>query len=125
MASSCRRGPERSTISSARSLLAIEVCAAQRLQVVRLACDVRTLNASQSIVVLRFRTILLLACAPVLAQQYTISTIAGGANLNSPTSVTLDSESNIYVGGWSGLIRKIWAGGGAVTTIAGAGILGL
>jgi sugar lactone lactonase YvrE len=78
-------------------------------------------------VVLHYRTILLFACAPVLAQQYTISTIAGGAAgpiLNSPTSVVLDSEGNIYVGDWSGFIRKIWAGGGAVTTIAGTGILG-
>ena len=64
---------------------------------------------------------------PVLAQQYTISTIAGGTAapiLNNPTSVALDSDDNIYVGDWSGFIRKIWAGGGAVTTVAGTGILG-
>jgi sugar lactone lactonase YvrE len=72
--------------------------------------------------------ILLLACAPVLAQQYTISTIAGdgaaGPILNYPTSVTLDSEDNVYVSDWSGFIRKIWTRGGAITTIAGTGILG-
>ncbi len=89
--------------------------------------DIGVLIASQSLVVVHCRTILLLACMPVLAQQYTISTIAGGTAapiLNNPTSVALDSEGNIYVGDWNGFIRKIWAGGGAVTTVAGTGILG-
>jgi sugar lactone lactonase YvrE len=74
------------------------------------------------------RAILLLACAPLFGQQYTISTVAGdgaaGPILNYPTSVALDSEDNIYVSDWSGFIRKIWAGGGAITTVAGTGILG-
>jgi sugar lactone lactonase YvrE len=69
------------------------------------------------------RAILLFACAPLFGQQYTISTVAGPI-LNYPTSVALDSEDNIYVSDWSGLIRKIWAGGGAITTVAGTGILG-
>jgi hypothetical protein len=69
----------------------------------------------------RYRTTLVVAYAPapLLAQQYTISTIAGGPAgpiLNNPTNLALDSESNIYVGDWSGFISKIWAGGGAVTT---------
>ena len=76
----------------------------------------------------RHRTILLLACAPLFGQQYTISTIAGGGAagpiLNYPTTVALDSKENVYVGDWSGIIRKIWAGGGAITTVAGTGILG-
>jgi hypothetical protein len=73
-------------------------------------------------------TILLFACSPLFGQQYTISTVAGdgaaGPILNSPTSVALDSEDNVYVGDWSGFVRKIWAGGGAITTVAGTGILG-
>jgi len=55
------------------------------------------------------RAILLLACAPVFGQQYTISTVAGTI-LNYPTSVALDSEDNLYVSDWSGVIRKIWQG---------------
>jgi sugar lactone lactonase YvrE len=74
------------------------------------------------------RTVLLLACAPLFGQQYTISTIAGDATagpvLNNPTSVALDSAGNLYFGDWSGFIRKIWARDGAITTIAGTGILG-
>jgi sugar lactone lactonase YvrE len=70
----------------------------------------------------------MLACSPLFGQQYTISTVAGdgaaGPILNYPTSVALDSEDNVYVGDWSGFIRKIWAGGGAITTVAGTGILG-
>jgi hypothetical protein len=71
----------------------------------------------------------MLACSPPLfGQQYTISTVAGdgaaGPILNYPTSVALDSEDNVYVGDWSGFIRKIWTGGGAITTVAGTGILG-
>jgi sugar lactone lactonase YvrE len=70
----------------------------------------------------------LLACVPLLGQQYTISTIAGGGVagpvLNYPTSVALDSEDSIYVSDWSGFVRKIWAGGGAVNTVAGNGTLG-
>jgi sugar lactone lactonase YvrE len=69
------------------------------------------------------RAILLLACAPLLGQQYTISTVSSPI-LNYATSVALDSEDNLYISDWSGFIRKIWAGGGAVTTVAGNGILG-
>jgi sugar lactone lactonase YvrE len=78
--------------------------------------------------VTRHWTIWLFACSPLFGQQYTISTVAGdgaaGPILNYPTSVALDSEDNVYVGDWSGFIRKIWAGGGAITTVAGTGILG-
>src|SRR5262249_27603432 len=49
---------------------------------------------------------------------------AAGPILNYPTTVALDSEDNIYVCDWSGFIHKIWAGGGAITTVAGTGLLG-
>ena len=75
-----------------------------------------------------YRTILLLACAPVFGQQYTISTVAGngtaGAFLNNPTSVAVDQRGDVYVADWSGFIRKIWVSDGATTIIAGTGILG-
>jgi sugar lactone lactonase YvrE len=75
-----------------------------------------------------YRTILLLACAPVFGQQYTISTIAGhgaaGAFLSNPTSVAVDQSGDVYVADWSGFIRKIWVRDGATSTFAGTGILG-
>ena len=77
--------------------------------------------------VIRKQTILLLACAPLFGQQYTISTVAGGsagAPLTNPTSVVVDASGNIYVGDWSGLIHKFWSRNGAVTTVAGTGVLG-
>ena len=78
--------------------------------------------------VTHYRTILLLACTPVFGQQYTISTIAGngaaGAFLNNPTSVAVDSAGDVYFADWSGFIRKIWVRNGAVTIVAGTGILG-
>jgi sugar lactone lactonase YvrE len=74
------------------------------------------------------RTILLLACAPLFAQQYTIATIAGNgvANgyFNYPTSVAVDPAGDVYVADWSGYIHKIWVRDGAVTIFAGTGILG-
>ena len=73
-------------------------------------------------------TILLLACAPVFAQQYTIATIAGngvaGVNFINPTSVAVDPAGDIYVADWSGYIRKVWVREGAATIVAGTGILG-
>jgi sugar lactone lactonase YvrE len=73
------------------------------------------------------RSILLLACAPVFG-QYNISTIAGngaaGAFLSSPTSIAVDQRGDVYVGDWSGFIRKIWVRDGGTTMIAGTGILG-
>src|SRR5713226_3698477 len=78
--------------------------------------------------VTHYRTILLLASAPVFGQQYTISTIAGngvaGAFLSNPTSLAVDQAGDVYVGDWSGFIRKIWVRDGAITTVAGTGILG-
>jgi sugar lactone lactonase YvrE len=78
--------------------------------------------------VTHLRTILLLACAPVFAQQYTIATIAGngvaGAYFSNPTSVALDPAGDLYVADWSGYIRKIWVREGTVTIFAGTGILG-
>jgi trimeric autotransporter adhesin len=78
--------------------------------------------------VTHFRTILLLAGAPVFAQQYTITTIAGngvaGAYFSNPTSVAVDPAGDVYVGDWSGYIRKIWVREGTITIVAGAGILG-
>jgi hypothetical protein len=74
------------------------------------------------------RIIPLLACVPLLAQHYTISTIAGeGAartSLNFPTSVAVDSAGDLYVSDWSGFIRKIWVKDGGTTVVAGTGILG-
>jgi len=74
------------------------------------------------------RIILLLACAPVFAQQYTIATIAGngvaGGYFSNPTSVAVDRAGDVYVADWSGYIRKIWVREGAVTIFAGTGILG-
>jgi hypothetical protein len=74
------------------------------------------------------RTILLLACAPVFAQQYTIATIAGsgvaGVSFNYPTSVAVDRAGDVYVADWSGFIRKVWVKEGAATIVAGTGILG-
>jgi sugar lactone lactonase YvrE len=64
----------------------------------------------------------------MFAQQYTIATIAGngvaGAYFNYPTSVAVDRAGDVYVGDWSGYIRKIWVKQGAVTIVAGTGILG-
>jgi hypothetical protein len=75
-----------------------------------------------------YRTILLLVCVPVFGQQYTISTIAGngvsGAFLSNPTSVAVDSAGDVYVGDWSGFIRKIWVRNGATTIVAGTGVVG-
>ena len=70
----------------------------------------------------------LLASAPLLAEQYTISTVAGDGTaetvLNYPTAVAVDSSDNVYFGDWTGTIRKLWANGGTVTTVAGTGITG-
>lgn len=78
--------------------------------------------------VTHYRIILLLACAPAFGQQYTISTIAGngaaGAFLSNPTSVAVDSAGDVYFADWSGFIRKLWVRNGAVTIVAGTGILG-
>ncbi len=49
---------------------------------------------------------------------------AAGISLTNPTSVAVDIAGNVYVGDWSGLIRKIWALDGAITTFAGTGTLG-
>ncbi len=74
------------------------------------------------------KAILLLACGPLFGQSYTISTIAGGGvagtSLYNPTSVAVDIAGNVYFGDWTGFIRKIWALDGAITTVAGTGILG-
>ncbi len=71
--------------------------------------------------------ILVLACAPLLAQQFKIETIAGdgvaNAVLNYPTSVVIDSRGNLYLGDWSGFIRKVLLGGGNLI-VAGVGVLG-
>jgi hypothetical protein len=78
-------------------------------------------------IVANCRMILLLACTPVFG-QYDISTIAGkgtaGAFLSSPTSVAVDQSGNVYVGDWSGFIRKIWVKDGGITIVAGTGIPG-
>jgi sugar lactone lactonase YvrE len=74
------------------------------------------------------RTILLFACAPLFAQQYTIATIAGngvaGAYFTYPTSVTVDAAGDVYVADWSGYIRKVFVQEGASAIVAGTGILG-
>jgi hypothetical protein len=61
--------------------------------------------------VTHLRTILLLACAPVFAQQYSIATIAGNGVANgyfsNPTSIAVDPVGDVYVADWSGYIRKI------------------
>ena len=73
-------------------------------------------------------TILPLVCSSLFGQQYTISTLAGDGTPatfpNSPTSVAVDAAGDVYVGDWSGYIRKIWAGNGVVTIVAGTGVLG-
>jgi sugar lactone lactonase YvrE len=85
-------------------------------------CDTRFLICDRPILLLA------LACAPLLAQQYTISTVAGDGVadtvLNFPTAVAVDSSDNVYFGDWTGTVRKLWARGGAVTTVAGTGITG-
>jgi hypothetical protein len=72
--------------------------------------------------------LLLLACAPLFGQQYTISTIVGGGSagpgLNNPTAITLDTAGNLYFADWSGLIRKRWARDGSTSAVAGVGITG-
>ena len=74
------------------------------------------------------RAVLVLACVPLFAEQYTISTVAGngvaGTVLNYPTAVAVDSADNVYFGDWSSMVRKLWARSGAVTTVAGTGIPG-
>jgi hypothetical protein len=81
-----------------------------------------------AVMLLQFGTILLLACTSLFGQQYIISTIIGegatGALLHNPTSVAVDSEDNVYLADWSGIIRKISTRDGAVTVVAGIGILG-
>ncbi|HEV8414694.1 MAG TPA: hypothetical protein VGQ49_13955 [Bryobacteraceae bacterium] len=78
--------------------------------------------------VINYRTILLLVCAPLFGQQYTISTVGGngtaGAFLTYPTSVAVDQRGDVYVADWTGFIRKIWVKDRATTIIAGTGILG-
>jgi NHL repeat len=78
--------------------------------------------------VTHYRSLLLLACTPVFAQQYTIATIAGngtaGAFLSNPTSVAVDPSGDVYVADWTGMVRKIWVRAGFVTTVAGTGALG-
>jgi trimeric autotransporter adhesin len=78
--------------------------------------------------VIGHRAILLLACGSLFGQSYTISTIAGGGtagtSLNNPTSIAVDIAGNVYVGDWSGSIRKIWALDGGISTVAGTGNLG-
>jgi sugar lactone lactonase YvrE len=44
--------------------------------------------------------------------------------LSNPTSVAVDQGGDVYVGDWSGFIRKIWVRDDAITTVAGTGILG-
>lgn len=71
---------------------------------------------------------------PLVGQQYTIQTIAGGGvpapgsvPFYNPTSLALDSSGNIYVSDWSGFIRKLWIKGGALTgytVVAGIGSRG-
>jgi sugar lactone lactonase YvrE len=39
-------------------------------------------------------------------------------------SVAVDIAGNVYVGDWSGFIRKIWVLDGVITIVAGTGILG-
>lgn len=71
---------------------------------------------------------LLFACASLPAQQYRISTIAGegtaGVALNNPTSVAIDPAGDLYVGDWSGVIRKIWTGRAESMIVAGTGVTG-
>ena len=85
------------------------------------------------------RVILLLACAllsPAHAQNYTISTVAGNgsygyngdgvaatsANLASPSGVALDSAGNlILTDTGNNRVRKVAAGTGLITTVAGSG----
>jgi trimeric autotransporter adhesin len=69
--------------------------------------------------------LLILSCAPLLAQNYVISTLSlNGFSLNNPTSVALDQASNIYVADWSGFVRKFSIRGDVGTIVAGTGILG-
>jgi trimeric autotransporter adhesin len=74
------------------------------------------------------RAVFLLACAPLFGEQYTISTVAGDGVadtvLHYPTAVAVDQSGNVYFGDWTGTIRKLWAIGGAVTTVAGTGVTG-
>ena len=76
----------------------------------------------------RYPAVLVLACVPALAQQYTISTVAGrevaGVVLNYPTGVAIDSAGDLYVSDWSGYIRKVWIKEGTVMVVAGTGVLG-
>jgi len=76
----------------------------------------------------RSGAIVLLSCAPALAQQYSISTVAGqgvaGVVLNYPTSVAVDSSGDLYIADWSGYIRKVSVNGNTATSVAGTGTLG-
>ena len=74
------------------------------------------------------RALLLLACAPLFGQQYTIATIAGGDPagpvLFNPTSVAVDSGGNLYFADWSGYVRELRARDGVIAPVAGTGVLG-
>ena len=72
---------------------------------------------------------------PAQAQAQTISTVAGGgvgdgavatgASLFYATGVALDSGGNLYIVEQdSGRIRKVAAGTGIITTVAGNGVFG-
>ncbi|HZK79754.1 MAG TPA: hypothetical protein VFC46_01780 [Humisphaera sp.] len=64
----------------------------------------------------------------MMAQQYTVSTIAGanvgGVVLNNPCGVAVDVAGNVYFSDWNAMIRKIPAAGGAAIAIAGTGTPG-
>jgi len=68
------------------------------------------------------RLALLTLCVPLLAQQYTISTLA--SNFYNPESLAIDSAGDLYVLDWSGYLRKIWLPTGAITIVAGTGTEG-
>jgi sugar lactone lactonase YvrE len=80
--------------------------------------------------------VLLLFVTQALAQQSVLSSVAGtgkggyngdgkqatAAQLNGPYDVDVDAEGNIYIADWyNSRIRKIGAGTGIITTIAGTG----
>ena len=73
---------------------------------------------------LRTAALTSLAAAHCLLAQvpgYTITSMTGAIANFAPAGVAYDSSGNVYIAGWSGLVRKV-SPTGAIVTLAGGGV---